>query len=217
VKGKGDFMTEAAAKAFANLRDTSHFEWYIIPLLLIIIYIYGNEARQKNWSSIFAGLALWGCDWFNEIWNGLVFHFTQYAPVWGTPGKTAYEILIGLNLEICMMFFIMGVAASIILPQDKTLKIAGLPNRWFFIILLTTASVIVEIILNYFGVLTWDYSWWNVNAPWTIWIGGYFWFFLVCFWVYDMKTIRAKAITVGTILGIDLILLITFIGILKWL
>ena len=122
MKGKGDFMTEAAAKALANLRTTSNFEWYLIPLLLIIIYIYHNEARQKNWSSIFAGLALWGCDWFNEIWNALVFHFTQYAPVWGTPGKSAYIILIGLNIEITMMFLLMGLACSIILPQDKTIR-----------------------------------------------------------------------------------------------
>jgi hypothetical protein len=29
-------------------------------------------------------------DWFNEIWNALVFHLTHYAPVWGAPGRTAY-------------------------------------------------------------------------------------------------------------------------------
>jgi hypothetical protein len=217
MKGKGDFMTEAAAKGLANLRTTSNFEWYIIPLLLIIIYIYHNEARQKNWSSIFAGLALWGCDWFNEIGNALIFHFTQYAPLWGTPGKSAYIILIGLNIEITMMFLLMGLACSIILPQDKTVKIAGIPNRWFFIVLFTTLSVIIEVILNYFGVLTWDYPWWSGKAPWLIWLGGYFYFFLVAYWVYDMKTIRSKAITVTAILGFDLILLILFMGILKWI
>lgn len=210
-------MTESAAKALANLRVTTHFEWYLIPLLLIIIYIYHNEARHKNWNAIFAGLALWGCDWFNEIWNGLVFHFTQYAPVWGTPGKTAFLILIGLNIEICMMFLIMGVACSIILPQDRSMRILGLPNRWFFMILFTTLAVIVEIILNQFGALTWDYSWWNAKVPWFLWIAGYFYFFLVAYWVYDMKTIRAKAVTVGAILGFDLVCLILFMGILKWI
>ncbi len=210
-------MTEAAAKALANLRVMTHFEWYLIPLLLIIIYIYHNEVRQKNWNAIFAGLALWGCDWFNEIWNGLIFHFTQYAPVWGAPGKTAYLILIGLNIEICMMFAIMGVACSIILPQDRNMKILGLPNRWFFMILFATLAVGVEVILNRFGALTWDYSWWNMKAPWLIWIAGYFYFFLVAYWVYDMKTIRAKAITVGSILGFDLVLLIVFMGILRWI
>ncbi len=210
-------MTESAAKALANLRDPSHFEWYLIPLLLVIIYIYHNEVRHKNWNAVFAGLALWGCDWFNEIWNGLVFHFSGYAPVWCTPGKTAYLILIGLNIEISMMFLIMGVACSIILPRDRNQKILGLPNRWFFMIVFTTLAVIVEIILNQFGALTWDYSWWNVKVPWLLWIAGYFYFFLVAYWVYDMKTIRAKAVTVGAILGFDLILLIVFIGILKWI
>jgi len=210
-------MTASSTQALAILRDPSQFQWYVIPFLLIVIYIYHNEARQKNWNSIFAGLALWGCDWFNEIWNALVFHFTQYAPVWGAPGKTAYLILIGLNIEICMMFAIMGVATTIMLPQDKNIKILGLPNRWFFIILFTTLSVIVEIILNAMNALTWDYSWWNAKAPWLIWIAGYFYFYLVAYWVYDMKTIRAKALTVGTILGFDLACLIVFIGLLKWM
>lgn len=210
-------MTESSSQALAILRDTSQFQWYVIPLLLVIGYIYHNEARQKNWSSIFAGLALWGCDWFNEIWNALVFHFTQYAPVWGAPGKTAYLILIGLNIEICMMFSIMGVATTIMLPPDRNMKILGLPNRWFFMALFTTLSVIVEIILNAMNALIWDYPWWSAKAPWLIWIVGYFYFYLVAYWVYDMKTIRAKALAVGTILGIDLACLIVFMGILKWI
>jgi hypothetical protein len=214
---EGVFMTESAAQALSILRDPSLFQWYLIPFLLILIYIYHNEARLKNWSSIFAGLALWGCDWFNEIWNALVFHFTQYAPVWGAPGKTAYLILIGLNIEICMMFLIMGVATTIMLPEDKNMKILGMPNRWFFIGVFTTLSVIVEIILNALGALTWEYSWWNAKAPWLIWIAGYFYFFRVAYWVYDMKTIRAKTITVGSILGFDLVCLIVFMGILKWI
>jgi hypothetical protein len=162
-------------------------------------------------------LALWGCDWFNEIVNGLVFHFTQYAPIWGTPGKSAYLILIGLNIEISMMFLLMGVACTIMLPEDKNLKILGMPNRWFFIILFTTLSVLVEIILNRFGALTWDYSWWNAREPWLIWIFGYSYFFLVAYWVYDMKSVKAKAVTVGTILCFDIACLILFIGILKWI
>ncbi|NLB53975.1 MAG: hypothetical protein GX808_13710, partial [Syntrophomonadaceae bacterium] len=75
--------SESAAQALGILRDPSQFQWYIIPILLIVIYIYNVEIGKKNWSILFAGLALWGMDWFNEIWNALVFHFTQYAPVWG--------------------------------------------------------------------------------------------------------------------------------------
>ena len=210
-------MTVSSEQALSILRDPSQFQWYLIPLLLVIIYIYHNEARLKNWNSIFAGLALWGCDWFNEIWNALVFHFTEFAPVWGAPAKTAYLILIGLNIEICMMFSIMGVACTIMLPEDRKLKILGVSNRWFFLVLFTTLAVIVEMILNALGALTWDYPWWSTRFPWLIWIAGYFYFFLVAFWVYDMKTIRAKAITVATILGIDLACLIVFMGVLKWI
>jgi len=210
-------MTVSSEQALSILRDPSQFQWYLIPLLLVIIYIYHNEARLKNWSSIFAGLALWGCDWFNEIWNALVFHFTEFAPVWGAPAKTAYLILIGLNIEICMMFSIMGVACTIMLPEDRKLKILGVSNRWFFLVLFTTLAVIVEMILNALGALTWDYPWWSTRFPWLIWIAGYFYFFLVAFWVYDMKTIRAKAMTVAAILGIDLACLIVFMGVLKWI
>jgi hypothetical protein len=210
-------MTQASTQGLSILRDPSQFQWYVIPLLLVIIYIYHNEARQKNWNSIFAGLALWGCDWFNEIWNALVFHFTQYAPVWGAPAKTAYLILIGLNIEICMMFSIMGVACTIMLPEDRKMKILGMNNRLFFIIAFTTLSVIVEMTLNAIGALTWDYSWWSIKSPWLIWLVGYSYFYAVAYWVYDMKTIRAKAITVGAILGFDLACLVVFIKVLHWM
>ncbi len=133
-------MTESSAQALSILRDPSQFQWYIIPFLLVVIYVYHNEVRLKNWNAVFAGLALWGCDWFNEIWNALVFHFTQYAPVWGAPGKTAYLILIGLNIEISLMFLLMGVACSIILPEDRKLKILGMPNRLFYAIILHHAG-----------------------------------------------------------------------------
>lgn len=210
-------MTESSAQALSILRDPSNFQWYIIPLLLVVIYVYHNEVRLKNWNAVFAGLALWGCDWFNEIWNALVFHFTQYAPVWGAPGKTAYLILVGLNIEISLMFLLMGVACSIILPEDRKLRILGIPNRLFFAVAFTTMAVIVEMILNGMGALTWEYSWWSIKSPWLIWLIGYFYFFAVAYLVYDMKTIRAKAITVGAIFALDISCLVIFMGVLHWI
>jgi hypothetical protein len=61
--------------------------------------------------------------------NPLVFHFTEHAPVWGAPGQTAYLILIGLNIEICFMFAIAGIAFGKMLPPDKRARILGVPNR----------------------------------------------------------------------------------------
>jgi len=209
--------TESAAQAMAILRNPITFQWYVITLFALIVYVYANEVERRNWSLVFAGLAFWGMDWFNEIWNGLVFHFTNYAPVWGAPGQTAYLILIGLNIEICFMFAIAGVTFSKLLPADKSLKILGLPNRLFFAILGSIFCVIVELLLNAAGALTWDYSWWNVGAPWLIFLIGYLPFFLVSFWVFDMPTLRQKAITVGVILGFDLICLVLFAGVLHWI
>ena len=209
--------TESSVKALSILRDGSQFEWYVIPLLVVVLYVYAVEIEKRNWNVLLAGLAFWGMDWFNEIWNSLVFHFTQYAPVWGAPGKTAYLILIGLNIEISFMFAIAGIVFSKMLPDDKRLRILGIPNRWFFAICNTAFCVFVEVLLNAVGALTWDYAWWNVGAPWLIFLFGYLHFFLVAFWVFDMETIRKKAITVGTIFAVDVACILIFGVLLGWL
>jgi hypothetical protein len=209
--------TESAAQALSILRDGSLFQWYVITLFALTVYVYANEIEKRNWSLVFAGLAFWGMDWFNEIWNGLVFHFTQYAPVWGAPGKTAYLILIGLNIEITFMFAIAGVAFSKMLPADKKMKILGIPNRIFMAIVGAAFCVLVEILLHSVGALTWDYPWWNVGAPWLIFLFGYLTFFLVSYWVYDMPTVRQKLTVVGVIFAVDILGLLIFGVALHWI
>jgi hypothetical protein len=209
--------TDSALQALSILRDGSLFQWYVIPLFALAVYVYAVEIERQNWSLLFAGLAFWGMDWFNEIWNGLVFHFTNYAPVWGAPGGTAYLILIGLNIEIMFMFSIAGVTFAKMLPKDKNLKILGVPNRLVFAVLGSAFCVFVEILLNQISALTWEYPWWSTKAPWLIFLIGYLPFFLVSFWVYDMQNIRRQAITVAAILCIDIIGLIVFLGIFKWI
>jgi hypothetical protein len=210
-------MTESAAEALSILRDANLFQWYVIPLFALVVYVYAVEIERRNWSLVFAGLAFWGMDWFNEIWNGLVFHFTGQAPVWGAPGQTAYLILIGLNIEICFMFAIAGITFSKMLPADKNIKILGINNRIAVAIFGTAFCVFVEGLLNAAGALTWDYPWWSGQAPWLICLFGYLPFFLVSFWVFDMDTLRRKAITVGTIFAVDIVALIVFLGILDWI
>jgi hypothetical protein len=209
--------TDSALEALKILRDGSLFQWYVISLFAFVVYVYAVEVERKNWDMIFAGLAFWGMDWFNEIWNGLVFHFTQYAPVWGAPGKTAYLILIGLNIEICFMFAIAGIGFAKLLPEDKRMKILGLPNRLLVAIAGSAFCVFVEVLLNSIGALTWDYPWWNAGAPWLIFLFGYLHFFLVSFWVFDMKALKSKVITITTIYAVDIVGLVVFVGILKWI
>ncbi len=209
--------TESASQALQILRDPSQLQWYVITLFALVVYVYAVELERENWSLVFAGLAFWGMDWFNEIWNGLVFHFTNIAPVWGAPGKTAFLILIGLNIEICFMFAVAGIAFSKMLPKDKGMKILGINNRIFFALLGSVFCVFIEVLLNLANALTWEYSWWSVSAPWLIFLIGYLPFFLVAFWVFDMPTVKQKIKTVGTIFTVDIVSLILFAAVLKWI
>ena len=209
--------TESAAAAMKILRDGSLFQWYVIPLMFFVVYVYASEIERSNWNIVFAGLAFWAMDWFNELWNALVFHFTNYAPVWGTPGHTAYLILIGVNIEIAFTFAIMGIAYAKVLPKDPSMRILGVPNRWFIGISGSIASVIIEYFLNGVGALTWDYWWWNRGQPVLIVVFGYLTFFMVSFWVHDMATIRRKAVTVGALWGFDVACFVIFALGLNWI
>ena len=210
-------QTDSALKAVAILRDGSQFQWYVIPLFALVVYVYAVEVERRNWNLVFAGLAFWGMDWFNEIWNSLVFHFSDFAPVWGAPGKTAYLILIGLNIEICFMFAIAGVTFGKTLLTDKKVRIWGIPNRWLIAIGGSAFCVFVEVLLNAINVLTWEYRWWNKSAPWLIFLVGYLPFFLVSFWVHDMESIRKKAAAIGVIYGVDIVGILVFGVILGWI
>jgi len=210
-------MTESAERALSILRDASLYQWYVIPFFALVVYVYAVEIERRNWNLLFAGLAFWGMDWFNEIWNSLVFHFAGYAPVWGAPGQTAYLILIGLNIEICFMFAIAGITFGKMLPPDKKMRLLGIPNRLVIAVGGAAFCVFVEVLLNSIGALTWDYPWWSARAPWLIFLFGYLTFFLVSFWVHDMERIKSKAITVGAIFAGDLIAILVFGVILGWI
>lgn len=209
--------TESARQALSILRDAGQFQWHVIPILLLVLYVYANEIERRNWNVVFAGLALWGMDWFNEIWNALVFHFTQFAPVWGAPADTAFLILIGLNIEISFNFAIMGIVVAKTLPADPATRILGVPNRWFVAVAASAFCVLIELFLNAAGALTWDYWWWNVRMPWLILLFGYLTFFLVAFWVHDMRSLHEKIRTVAAIYAFDAACLLLFGGFLGWI
>lgn len=195
-----------------ELRDPSHFSWTIVPLFVIVVYLYFRQAELGNWSRILAALALWGMDWVNEILNALVYRFTGYAPVWGIGHESSWLILIGINVEITLMFLVMGLAATTLLPADKSLRILGMSNRLFFACANSVICVLVELVLNRFGMLVWRWPWWNATHPWLIFLLGYLPFFLVAYAVYDMQSRRRQIATVGAILGIDAIALAVFLS-----
>ncbi|MGH8505464.1 MAG: hypothetical protein ACRETM_05800 [Stenotrophobium sp.] len=208
---------ESAARALSILRDPTHFKWYVIPLLLLVVYVYAQQVHARRWPVVLGGLAFWCMDWINEIWNSLLFHFTQYAPAWSAPGETAYLILIGLNIEICLMFAVMGVTSLLLLPANPKLRILGINNRLLFAAINSALAVAVEYALNACGALTWEYAYWNRGFPYLIFLIGYLPFFLVAYWVHDLPDTRRQVKAVAALGGIVIGSLLLFGGLLGWL
>lgn len=70
---------EVTQAALRILRSGENFQWYVITLLALVLYVYANEIRQRNWKGIAAGLGLYMVHWFVEIINALVQHFSGHA------------------------------------------------------------------------------------------------------------------------------------------
>ena len=210
-------MTEAAQNSLAVLRDPSQFGWWVVPLFVLVMYIYAVEIEKRNWSVVLGGLALWGMDWFNEIWNALVLKATGVSALWTCAGRSAFLIFTGLNLEICLMFAILGIVGIKMLPANKETRVLGIPNRLFFIVFLSILSVIVEILLNLAGALVWHYWWWGRSFPFLIILVGYAPFMAAAFYVHDLPTLRQKLMVVGAIFGVDLLGILIFGIFLRWI
>jgi hypothetical protein len=210
-------MAPSAEQALSILRDSSRFQWYLIPFLLVLIHILFTEIGKKNWPLICGALAFWGMEWHAEIWNAVIFHLTGYAPLWGTPGATAYQVLIGLNIEISMMFFIMGFATIRVLPEDRNKKYFGIPNRPAVAALMAALCILVEAVLNNIGALTWEYWWWGAKFPFLLFLVAYWPLFLVAYRVFDMKTLRSRVIALAALYGFDALLVIIFGVWLGWI
>lgn len=215
-------MTPASQQALDGLRDLSAIEWYAIPLLAIVFYIYAVEikkARQSGqWNAVFAGVTLFGMDFINETWNGLVFHFTQHSAFWTVPGDTALRTMVGWNIEIIFMFAIAGIIYYYTLSDNPREKILGLPNAWFWAIAYAGFCVFVECLLNIGGHLVWEYPWWNLSfgGIWLIFLIGYLHFYLITLLVVRMRTINAKLTAVAIIYAIPIIVNAICLGALGW-
>lgn len=211
-------MIASAAQAQLLLRDPSHFQWIVLPVFLLVLHAYNEHRVAGRWPVVLGGLAFWLMDWVNEILNGLVLHFSGYAPVWGTPGgASSLVLLIGLNVEITLMFAVMGLLAVRLLPADPQRKLLGLNNRWLLAGVNAALCVLVECGLNRIGALPWAWAGWNAGAPWLIWLLGYLPFFLVAYAVHDMRSLRRQALVVGALAGAVVVSLVLFGAVLGWI
>ncbi|WP_338844809.1 hypothetical protein V8J88_14270 [Massilia sp. W12] len=209
-------MSPTSQHSLSVLRDGSQMGWHMIPLLLLVIYAYAREADQGNWSRVLAALAFWAMDWLNEIMNGLVFHFTQFAPIWGIGHPSSYLIFMGLNLEIAFNFALMGLVATMLLPKDPGMKILGVNNRLLFAVVNAALCVMVELALHHWGMLVWEWPWWGAAFPLPILLFGYLPFFLVGYWVYDMPCRKRQVKVVAALYSLVFCLAAGGIG-LGWI
>lgn len=203
---------EATAAALSILRNPATFQWYVIPLLAFVIYIYANEIQHKRWNVVAAGLALYVVHWFFEIVNALVQHFTGYA-LWTVPTGTAFLLLIGVGVEISLMFSIAGLALSKLLPPDPKTQLLGLSNRLVFTVGWAAFFAVFEIFLVQTPAFVWVYPWWGALP---VFVFVYIPFCAAAFYVHDWPRRRQRQF-IGLLGTVDVILLFLLAGILKWI
>ena len=73
------------------------------------------------------------------------------------------------------------------LPPDPAMRMLGIPNRVFYVLLFSIFSVAVEVLLWAGDVFHWEYWWWNFPNVTLIVLLGYATFFAMAAWVYDMR------------------------------
>ena len=203
---------KATTQALAILRSGENFQWYVIPLLAAVMYIYLNEISNKNWKGVAAGLALYMTHWFFEILNALIQHFSGHA-LWTVPTGTAFLLLVGVGVELSLMFSVAGLILSKLLPADPKAKLLGINNRLVFAVANAAFFAIFEIFLAKTPAFVWVYSWWGAIP---VFITVYIPFFLAAFYCYDWKPAVQRRF-IGGLAALNAGMLVVFAGILRWI
>ncbi|MDX9955039.1 MAG: hypothetical protein RBT75_13125 [Anaerolineae bacterium] len=203
---------EATQQALALLRQGAPFQWVIITLLALVVYVYFNEISKQNWKGVAAGLSLYMVHWFAEIVNALIQHFTGHA-LWTVPTGTAFLLLIGVGVELSLMFSVAGLVFSKLLPEDPKAKILGINNRLFMAVANAAFFSIFEIFLAKTPAFVWVYPWWGALP---VFITVYIPFFVVSMYAYDWKPAIQKRV-IGGLFALNALMLIVFAGILQWI
>jgi hypothetical protein len=202
----------ATQEALAILRSGENFQWYVITLLAFVVYIYFNEIKKENWKGVAAGLSLYAVHWFFEIINALIQHFSGHA-LWTVPTGTAFLLLVGVGVELSLMFSVAGLIFSKLLPDDPKTKVLGINSRLFFAIFNAAFFSIFEIFLAKTPAFVWVYPWWGSL---TVFLTVYIPFFVVSMYCYDWKPKVQKQV-IGGLFAVDVLMMVVFAGILGWI
>ncbi|MFY9397454.1 MAG: hypothetical protein ACOX3E_00790 [Desulfomonilia bacterium] len=202
---------EVTQQALDLVRSGDPFQWHIITLAVLVLYVYGNEYERGNYKAIAAGLALYSVHWFVEIVNALIQHFSGHA-LWTVPGNTAFSIMVGVGIEISLMFSIAGIVATKILPKDPAARILGVNSRVFVAVSSAAAASIIEIFLVRTPGFAWVYPFWGALP---VFITVYIPFFAAAVYAYDAPLKKSMPL-IGALGAIDVAGLVVF-GLLGWI
>lgn len=203
---------ELTQAALDILRSGENFQWYVITLLAAVVYVYFNEISKQNWKGVAAGLSLYMVHWLAEIINALIQHFSGHA-LWTVPTGTAFLLLIGVGIELSLMFSVAGLIFSKLLPEDPRLKIVGINNRLLIAVGNAAFFSIFEIFLVKTPAFHWVYPWWGALP---VFVTVYIPFFVVSMYSYDWPP-RTQKRVIGGLAALNALLLIVFAGVLKWI
>jgi len=126
------------------------------------------------------------------------------------PTGTAFLLLIGVGIEISLMFSIAGLALSKLLPPDPRAKILGVNSRLLFTIGWAAFFAVFELFLVQTPTFVWVYAWWGALS---VFVLVYIPFFAAAFYVHDWPPSRQIKF-IGILGGIDVALVIGCAGIL---
>lgn len=203
---------EATGAALSILRSGEPFQWYVVSLLALSLYAYINEISKKNWRVVAGGLALYMVHWSVEIINALIQHFSGHA-LWTVPTGTAFLILVGVGIEISLMFPVIALALCKLLPEDPQRRIWGINNRLFLAGINAALISFIEIFLAKTPAFVWVYPWWGA-VP--VFVTVYIPFFLAAFLCYDWRPATQRRFLV-TLALINVAAMVLFAGILGWI
>lgn len=205
---------ELVKDAISKVRTTTNFNWTFIFILAVVLFIYWNEYKNKNYDCIIAGIALYSVHWLYEITNAIICAISGY-PLWCVSGdSTTFILLIGVSWELSMMFTIAGIISYKMLgdnPDKVIFKIGKFEIKMRLVGAISMALLcgLIESFLagTENGSFIWVYPWWGVLP---VFITTYIPFFIAANYVPIMKK-RNKIIFLASIIGLNITLLAVLI------
>ncbi|MGH0035382.1 MAG: hypothetical protein ACQGVK_10190 [Myxococcota bacterium] len=183
-----------------------------MPLLALVVYVHSTELKSRNWNGLAAGLALYAVHWFVEIVNAVIQHLSGHA-LWTVPDHTSFLILVGVGIEISLMFSIAGIIASKALPDDPSQRVLGVNARVWVVVGYAALFSVLEIPLELSPHFAWVYPWWGVLP---VFATVYIPFFAAAVWAHDHPGGHRRRL-IGGLFALDALLLLIFGPILRWI